>query len=487
MIEEIVDGYVSERYRRFHDKLGEVKALVNGLTRPTPEHPEQYKVYSESLAQIKNMLGKFVLQYNQEEVQLRLKTKMECRAAGEDTVDAVAEKYEKLIKEKKEELSEQAKAANAQETEKLEESNRPYLRLEEKRKQLLEYSDQIMDACRLYGVTSSDITVTNETFTVSELDVLYDQYIDYMAKPGLTGNVIRSFRQRVPNTFIQGGVLLFILLLAFTPVFDFIAIAGIVYLAYIQLKAAGKVQAYTLLLGLLYNVQPLAMGFKDSVDRALLVSEEIEDEDERLEGLLDAYDKEVKQLEANVAAYEDEYNKTMQEFLAKLPKIQDIFREKQKVFEEERQALIDLITEKMEICEDAFAELKENFKPLGTEVSSSAVFNTRFRLGLKDEVIEQFVDVGLSNIVIRPCQNTLRLWHFLQVLLANAMCGVKAGNLAVYVYDPNGMGQSVVELYDKEYEDLFRFETSRLDGIIEELSKYAESNMSALKSKDINT
>ena len=487
MVEEAVSKYVSDRYENFHGKLVETRKILDGFTRPDPEHPERYNEYLDRLSKIRQVLQSIQLPYSQEEARIAVQQMLDRDAPPERTVDDIAVKYEQMIAERKEELVRQARDANAHEAAKLEESNRVYLQLEEKRKALEGYSDRIMDACRLYGITSADVTVANDTFTVGELDKLYDQYIDYMEKPRNAGNIIRSFRQRVPNVFVQGCIFLGVLLLAFTPVFDFFMIAGIMYLGYIQSKAAGRVQVYTLLLGLLYNVQPLAMGFRETVDPGCLVSEEVDDEDVRLKGLLDAYEKEVTRLEGDVSAYEEKCNRAMQEFVSSLPKFMELFKKKQGDFEEAKRNILKLINEQIEIYSGQFDELKQNFKLLGAEISNSAVFNTKFRLGLRDCVIEQVVDIGLSNIIIKPCNDLERQQHFLIVLLANAMSNVKAGNLAVYVYDPNGMGRSVVELFDKGYEDLFIFESGKLDKLVEQLSKYAESNISELKSMDINT
>ena len=44
-------------------------------------------------------------------------------------------------------------------------------------KKLEEYIEDVIDMCSAYGVTTSDITIDNSSFTVEELNNLYDMYL----------------------------------------------------------------------------------------------------------------------------------------------------------------------------------------------------------------------------------------------------------------------------------------------------------------------
>ena len=136
MVEEAVSKYVSDRYENFHGKLVETRKILDGFTRPDPEHPERYNEYLDRLSKIRQVLQSIQLPYSQEEARIAVQQMLDRDAPPERTVDDIAVKYEQMIAERKEELVRQARDANAHEAAKLEESNRVYLQLEEKRKAL---------------------------------------------------------------------------------------------------------------------------------------------------------------------------------------------------------------------------------------------------------------------------------------------------------------------------------------------------------------
>jgi len=487
MVDSVVDSYIEQTYATIKAPLNQLRKALQGMQKPDLKKPDECKAYLEGMGKLQGVLSKMELRYSLEKVKGLLDEQLAETSAGVGEVDALSAKYEKKIAERKQELSEEARRANQEQKEKLAASNQVYLDLEEKRKKLESYSEQVIDACRRYGVTSTDVVVSNGTFTVAELSQLYDQYITYMGKPGNTKNVLQQFRDKVKHPYAQGVVLLVIGVLAFTSIFDVLAIVGVGYLAFQQSKVAKQAELYALLLGLIYNVRPLKLGFSETLEDGVLVEEEVDDEDERLVEIINQYEKELDIVSKAVAEKEDQKNRVMQEFLQKADEIQKKFATKQEAFNGEKQLLLDLLAEKIENTEQELEELKASYVPLGNEISKSAVFNTKFRLGLREGYVDEVIDIGLSNIVIKPGGDRCALQQFIQVLLINAMCNVKAGNLKVYVFDPNDMGQVVIELFDKEYEDLFVFASDDLGKLVTELSKSAKDNMRVMKSLDINS
>ncbi len=486
MVDVTVDVYIEQIYAAKSNLLNQLREALRVTKNPNPQKPEEYKVYIGNIKKLRETLTKMEIKYSLDKVRELLEQQLaESSMAGE--IDSLSEKYEKMIEDKKKELEEEARRANQEQRNKLAASNQVYLELEEKRKILESYSEQVTDACHKYGVTSMDVAVSNSTFTVDELNALYDQYIAYMRKPGSTRNILRQFREKVSNPYVQGGILLMVGILAFTTMFDLFAIAWVGYLAFQQNKVAKQAELYAMLLGLIYNIQPLKLGFREMLDEGSLIEEVVSEEDERLADIINQYEEDLNVVSKQVEEKEDKRNRVMQEFLQKAEEIQEKFVEKQEVFNDEKQMLMDLLAEKIENAEQELEELRSKYKPLGTEISSSAVFSTKFRLGLREEMMDEVIDVGLSNLVIKPSTDVQALHRFIQVLLINAMSNVKAGNLKVYVFDPNDMGQVVIELFDKEYEDLFILASDDLGKLVSELSKSAKDNMRVMKSLDINS
>lgn len=65
-----------------------------------------------------------------------------------------------------------------------------------------------------------------------------------------------------------------------------------------QLKIREKMKSFSILLGLLYNVQPLQMGFKADVDSAALLPETVdEDNNPELLKIADAWEKDLSSMD----------------------------------------------------------------------------------------------------------------------------------------------------------------------------------------------
>ena len=251
-----------------------------------------------------------------------------------------------------------------------------------------------------------------------------------------------------------------------------------------QIKAKDKMKNYAILLGLIYNIHPLELGFKNEIEPDLLKDEDINEEDSRLDDIAEKWQKELEMLdngnpEENLEADRlwlvsstNEINKEIEELIES--------------FKSKKNELIQKIDRQYQEMKKKFEEEKSKVKLLGEEVTNSKVFNTIFKLGLKDDVIEETKDIGLSNIVIRPNEDEQKMKKFLQVLLANAFMNVKGDLLSVIVYDPNKFGQDLVSFYRTELEMLLIFKNDKLDETISQLKDYAMKNMKEMRGKDIN-
>lgn len=395
-------------------------------------------------------------------------------------------KYESLLDLKVGTLEEEAREKNQEVIEQFNEENSIYVELEEKRKVLEEYSTEVIELCAQYGVTTSDITISNSSFRVEELSEIYDQYIDFMKKRKGRSNPIKAFRKKVPNPLVQGSLLLGILLLGFTRLLDFIAIAFFIAIIVRQVRAKELMKIYSVLLGLIFNIRPLQMGFKTNIDKEKLVEESVdENTDERLEALAAEWESKLAEYDENHP--EKDLNADRLQLVNLSSEIEDGIQTYKIEVESIKQKLIDKVNQILEDTQKEFDEAKSKVVLLGDEVSKSPVLNTCFRLGLRDGCIEEYVDIGLQNVIIRPSRDEVKQRRFLQVMLANAFCNVQAGCMSVTVYDPYNLGQDVVSFYSKDIEDLYTDKNTDLDGILKELTAYAQQNIREQGSMDINT
>lgn len=483
MLNEMKEEYINGRYQKVTKRLQDISSNLSFV--PLPRELGDYKRYISTLKNLSEDVIKVSLFYNIVELKTALTTHYENQIRQqEQRIEALNKKYSELIQRKIQELELEAKQKNDLIKIELEEKNAIYLNLEDKRKQLEEYSETIIDMCSLYGVTSSDITISSETFSTDELDKLYDQYIEYMQQPKNRTNVISQFREKFPNLQIQGAFLLGFLCLMFTPVLDILSVAGILMLILEQRKAKNRVQLYALLLGLVYNINPLSLQSKENIEDKLVNEKVDRESDPRIIPIITEWKREKKKLEEEETTKKQQ--EALQELINKASSYEAEFKVKIGEFEKNKLILKKKITEKIEAAEKSFEEAKSKVKLLGQAINPSAVFDTKYRLGLRDEVIEEVIDIGLMNIIIRPCKSEERQKEFLQVLLANALCNVKAGNLVVYIYDPNKFGQDLVSFYHSALEETLIFKQDKLDEIITLLKNYAMNNMKDMQGKNIN-
>lgn len=395
-------------------------------------------------------------------------------------------KYEDLLDSKIQSLEDEAKEMNKVKMREFNESNQVYIDLENKRKQLESYSDEIIDICKEYNITTNDVDIDNSSFTVAELNDVYDKYLDYIRKRTSKVNFITTFRERIPNIYVQIGILFIIVVLACTRLLDLGAIVFYVLLAMSQKVSQSKIKSFIVLYGLVFNVQPMQMGFKDEIDEGELVSEKIdEDKDSRLNELTEQWSEEIDKLDKENPSELAEQCKAA--LISEMPAMEKEFAGYIKDIEDKKKVVMDKMDTEIQRAREEFEELKNNVKLLGQSVSQSSALDTNFRLGIYNEVMEEKVDVGLQNIVIKPTADLAMHKKFLQVLLANAMCNVQINLLTAIIVDPNRQGQELVSFYNSNLEDLIVFSRDSLDKIIDELKVFADNNMKQMQGLDINT
>lgn len=366
-------------------------------------------------------------------------------------------------------------------------SNSGYEALEAKRQVLEGYADKIFDMCSAYGITSADINIDENMFTMQELDKLYDDYIKYMQKEEKGTNVIAKFRSACDDAYIQGIVLVIILILCYTPVLTLISFVFFGLLAANQISNVNRSKYYSILMAVTFNVKPENLGFNEFDSSGLLpeeLTEEMLDSDPRF--------AEFEQKYADVLDKFDEINpekgnaKYMSEWSAKMSENRAKLDEYRKIYENKVKRITSDLCAEIAYCEKEYKKLVDAYKFIGERFSEHLVLNGVFALGLHDDCIEETVDVGQRNIIIRPSIDSTLMTKFLQALFVNAISNIFPGKLKVLVYDPNNFGRSLMPLFRSELNDYVEFYNDDLNKVIDNLVDYVQGNFKEMSGKTIH-
>lgn len=368
------------------------------------------------------------------------------------------------------------------------ESNTVYEDLEGKRQMLEMYSDKIFDMCNQYGISTTDVQVNETMFTVDQLASIYDEYLLFMQKEEKGGNnIITKLRNFLPDIKVQGLILLGVLIVCFTPVLDFVSIAFFFLLAANQISSVNKYKYYTVLAGVTFNVNPLNMGYRN-VDPSQLLPEELSleamDEDERFAPLIAMYDE----IESEFAQSDPALDATrvMAEWSQVAADKQTILNGYILAYNERVVKLKERANKELEWVNKEYERLRAEYKFIGDRWSKHLSFANKYTLGLYDDCMEESIEMGDQNIVIRPCADETLMRKFLQALYVNAISNVQAGKLRVTVYDPNDFGRRLMPFYKGGLKEVLDFKNDDLNKILDECINEVQENFKAMSGKTIN-
>lgn len=488
--EKIFEDYVKEVSDKSLTGLEELEEDVEGVVKP--KNISGYERYIKLLKTNQESLAGIVFECNlnipnaefQKQFEMNILKMHDNKVECDDYYDTEISKIESQILE-------EIKMHNTQLKEDFENGNEIYHSLEDKRVRLTDYSDTIFNLCNKYGITSGDVNIDNDTFTLQELDKLYDDYLLYMETVGKMQNPIKLLRESVEDEKLQAMALVIAIFIATTPMLSALSLGFYFYIIYSQVKAKDLIQKYTILMGIVFNVNPLAIIEGVEFDESQLLPEEVDlDSNEDISILVeewsnkaDEYEEQVQELEHQFDIEKAALMKQYTVYKNQLENVQDTFDSKKA---ELNKKLTDMITD----AQASFEAERSKIRLLGTSINSVAVFDTEFALGCIHGYMEEKVDIGLSNIVIRKGDDNEKYVHFIQVLLANAICNVRAESLNIIVYDPNRMGQDLVSFYNSDIQELIRFDNGNLEEIIKKLSLIVSKNMKDMKGltiTDFNT
>lgn len=474
-------------HKKNMEMLDSYDARLVKLQEQRPTELSQYKSYMQSLERFKSALDS--LKFNLSLDVVIGKITDDLAQLNENWLRDKESKFEQLDNEIFE-LKRSIEEYNRQYNENLIKTNKQgnvgFETLEAKRKILESYSDKIFDVCNQYGITSADIVVDESLFKPEELSKLYDDYIKYMEKESKGTNVISKFRNMFSSVFVQGCVLGLVIFLCFTQVLNFISLAFFIALVVNQITNVNKSKYYSILMAITFNVKPENMGFIE-LDKSLLLPEELSEEDldsdERFAGFEEKYMQIEKECEEGNP--EAEQIKTMKDWSENLPEFTEKLKSYEKIFENKVFRITSDVCSEIAYMKEEYTKMKSKHKFLGQRFSDKLTFSGKFALGIHDECIEETIDVGQRNIIIRPSIDTNLMNKFLQIMYVNAVGNVFPGKLKVTVYDPNNFGRAVMPLFTNELKPYFDFFNDGLDGILEEHIDYVQNNFKEMSGKTI--
>ena len=486
-----VDDYVTllldEPHKKNMEMLDSYDARLTKFQETRPDDLSKYGKHMKSLERFNQALD--ALKFNLSLDVIVGKITDDLAQMQEDWLTKKGEAYDAIdadITKLKEEIEANNKAHNQAIYEANKNGNSGFVTLESKRKILEGYSDKIFDISSQYGLSTSDVNIDETIFTTDELGKLYDEYIAYMKKEERDLNPIQYLRRMCPDVMMQGIILLVILFICFTPILNIISIAFIGALVANQVKEVSRAKYYSILLAITFNVKPENMGYVE-LDESLLLPEEITDEmldtDERFNKFIEMY-----------TAIEDTFEETnptliqtsiMAEYASKQPALQEKLKEYKIIFENKVFRIKSDVSSEIAFLNKEYDRLRKEHKFLGQRFSNSLVFNGKYSLGLHDECIDEYVDTGHSNIVIRPSADTELMNKFLRVMIVNAWSNVCPGKLKINVYDPNNFGRSIMPLYSAELNEYINFFNDKLETILDDCIDYVQDNFKLMAGKTI--
>lgn len=399
---------------------------------------------------------------------------------GEELETQLAEKMEEIESSTKKMVEENNKLVS----EEFEKGNEVYVKLEEKRQQILQYQDEIVSLCADYGITSSDIAIDNNSFPIEEWNGIYDNSINYLKNHSVGVNPITKFKELVSDKAAQTVVVVILFVLCLTEILNVIAVFFFILVVYSEVTAKNRMEKFAVMLGLLYNVTPLDMGYVDKIDESKLQNEEEAiDDNPETDALIAWYEEETAKYEAENP--EVRIEQEMDQLTSELSNLTLSCEQFIKDFNTSKDAKCDEIKQKINELELKFEEEKKNVKLLGDYRSVHLTYEPKYMLGLKDGILPEYVDTGLRNIVFKPCKDELLMKKFIQCMVISAYCNVKLPSISITVCDPNNFGRDLIGIYNENMDRVFKVSTDKMEKVIESFADQAQKNMKILRGKDI--
>lgn len=475
----------------FDSQYSKLEATIKQFEsiKETPDNLQKCKAYGQKLRNFLNEVSKLSCSLSLNIVvsvmSMEMQKEVEEWMGGKQSA---IEQIDNKVTAIKESIEAENKAHNEVVRAKYNSKYGDYSQLEEKRKTLEQYSDKIFDMCSRYNISLSMLNIDATTFSPEELNKLYDEYIQFMQKEkDRSFNPVTFLRKHVASEEAQGIILLVALALCYTPLLDLLSVGFVAALAYNQIKNVKTVKYYSILAAIVYNIKPEDMGCPE-LDESELLPEEFDmdkaDDDERFAGIEEEYDKVENDWDEKKP--DKEHSRILAEWSDNLSSNNEYVSGLLKKFNDGLAGLKSDIQTAITDNDKLFEKLKSEFKFLGQRFSNRLVFNDGITLGLHDGYMEESVNIGQRNIIIRPVDNPDLMKKFIQVLYVNIVSNVMPGKMTVDVYDPNDFGRSLMPFYSNDIKEYLNFYNDNLSEVIEKDTQYVQDNFKFMGGKTVD-
>ena len=449
-----------------------IKSRISSLQESMPETLQTFSMYMESLEKLKNELNQVTYHMASEDFSTLITEVIQIENEDLDTV--YDQKFNELMAEINDivsQVEERNKQYNQGLYNQVNQENAIFNELNSKYSKLQEYRNQVVDLCARYGISSESIDIDETTLEPERLSKLYDEYLKYLKTSKEIVNPITVLREKVDNVLVQGGIVLAVFVLCFFWPLTIVSLAFV---------------GWSILQALLFNINPNNLAHAE-VDKSLLLPEEIPEEEwdtlEELSGMeekLDEIEKEYNPL----VKYADEHSAYMAEYESKKSEYAKRINECNGKFDETKSYVLKLWDELKRSADARYQQLRSKYEDYGHTFSENMIFNTKLTFGVEN-FIEEYVDIGENNVIIRPGTDESLLDSFIRCLLINAITHVHYTKMCIYVVDPNNMGRSVMPLYRADLDTKFKIVQSDVSSVLSTYTEEAQKNYQLMQGQTI--
>ena len=477
--------------------LENVQKEIEGVGKNIPNTLQMFPQYLNSLSDLRNKINSINFEVSSETLSSFVTNLMVTEVA--DAQDLFSDKTDEFIKRLNDlysKINEENLAYNQELYNSCDVENEIFIELKNKHEVLLGYSDNITNLCMRYGITSSDININENTLTTNKLNKLYDHYIDYLRNTKEDINPITILKNKVPNVRMQGLIVLILIVLCFTPILSLVSILSVVSAIYCIKTQAKKAKYFGILQALIYNINPDRLEHA-CVDESLLLPTDINqdnidnffkeypDKDTgELSKIMDEFDTMCERFDPENTV-EKEHVKFRNAYDLIRPEINSISTEGKNKFDHKKNYVNKLLDEVIRTAEAEYQKLKDEYVGFGDKFIEDGVFDSKLTLGFNN-YIEEYVDIGEKNVIIRPGSDSKFLTSFIRCMFVNAITHVNYMKMKVHVLDPNKIGEDIMPFYKQDLDSRIKIIQNGTGDVIKEHVDLAQKNAQLMQGLSIS-
>ena len=227
-LEEYLNGLIGYKVDEPYREMARIKSVLISMRFSIPDELKKFEEFRDALEAHKTTINNInlsimvadILNLISEEIEV---ANLEKEASANEKQEAVIQKIE--------DLRDSIIKANKEHNDALrcsdKNANKVWDEIEAKKESLAQYQSKVYDYCSDYGILTNDIEIPKELLLPERLNSLYDSYAAFLQKEDNRGNPIEKFRNTIPDTSVQGIVLLVAFVLSLTPVLSIVSVIAI--------------------------------------------------------------------------------------------------------------------------------------------------------------------------------------------------------------------------------------------------------------------